>query len=113
MFKALLKHKLLSGISLLSLLFSAGGFIWAYVALHNAGTEFVLHFNDIVGITSIGGFGLIGFMGVFGILVALVNGAIAFEFESRDPFSGKLIAALTLLFSILLFIGFASIIGVN
>jgi hypothetical protein len=109
----ILKYKFIFGLSLASLLFTLGGFVWALIALRGAGSSIVLHFNDIAGITSIGGFGLVEFMGIFGILVVFVNGAIAFEFDRRDPFLGKLIAALTLLLSILLFIGFASIMRVN
>lgn len=107
------KYKFIFGLSLLSLLFSAGGFLWAFLALRAAGSQFVLHFNDIAGITSIGSFGLVEFMGIFGILIVFVNGAIAFEFASRDLFFSRLIAVLTLVFSVLLFIGFASIIRVN
>jgi hypothetical protein len=114
MLQTFLKHKFVSGLSLFSLLFSMSGFIWAYRALGNAGGgSFVLHFNDISGITSIGGLGTIVFMGISGVLIVLVNGAIALEFESRDRFFGKLIAVLTLFFSVLLFIGFAAIISVN
>lgn len=101
-------------LNVLAVLFVLGGFFWAYFALAAAGPgPFILHFNDIDGITGIGGLGTIVFMGLFGLLVTLMNFAIALEFERHDAFFGKFLSALSLAFAVLLFIGFASIIGVN
>jgi hypothetical protein len=109
-----LKYKFVSIVSAISILFALGGFLWAYFALHALGSgPLILHFEDIDGITAIGGLSQIVFMGVFGIVVTVIDGLIALEFESRNAFWGKLVAVMTLLFAILLFIGFASIISVN
>ncbi|MDE2019236.1 MAG: hypothetical protein KGJ13_02710 [Patescibacteria group bacterium] len=98
----------------MSLFFSLGGFLWAVLALRGlGGGPFVLHFNDMLGITMIGGWDTILFMGILGIFVVVFNTAIAFEFESRSRFLARFLVALTLVLSVLLFIGFASIIGVN
>jgi hypothetical protein len=114
MLKKILKYKFTSALSLISILLAGGGFIWTYATLRAMGAgPFLLHWNDMQGITAIGGLGMIVFMGVFGIIVTVMNGAIALEFEGRNPFFGKLIASLTLVFAILLFISFASIIAVN
>lgn len=96
--------------------FVLGGFVWAFFALRLAGGEtFILHFSDLNGITNVGGLGGIVFMGAFGLLVVLINFAIAREFAGRDRagFFGKFIATLTLLFAVLLFLAFAAIINVN
>jgi len=111
--KTLLAHKFTSILSLLSLLLSVGGFVLVSIKFFSGSGPFVLHYNDITGITAIGGPGLLFFMGIFGIVISIVNGAIALEFESRDHFLGKFIAVLTIVFSALLFIAFASIIAVN
>jgi hypothetical protein len=115
MFKKILSHKFVALLSLVSCLLSLGGFIWAYFALRNAASTapLILHFNDIRGITQVGGLGLVVFVGVFGIVVAIANTFIVFAFDERDVVFGKLIAVVTLVFSVLLFVGFASIISVN
>ena len=50
---------------------------------------------------------------IFGLVVVLVNFGIALALEERDRFLGKLIAAATAVFAILLFIGFSVIMSVN
>jgi len=74
---------------------------------------FILHFNDMVGITSVGDLSVIIFMGVVGIVATVMNFFISLEFEERDPFLGKVMAGATLVFAVLLFIAFASILNVN
>lgn len=114
MLKNILKYKLVSIMSLISIAFVVGGFLWAYIALGGAGSgPFILHFNDMEGITSVGGLGTIVFMGAFGLIVTVMNALIALEFEGRNAFLGKLVAVLTLLLAILLFMAFASILSVN
>lgn len=94
--------------------FVLGGFIWALIALPLSGANsFILHFNDIQGITSAGGIGGIVFMGMLAVLIIFMNFAIAREFEPRNRFFGRFLASLTLIVSILLFIGFVAIINVN
>lgn len=114
MVKKLSDHRGIAAICSLAILFILGGFFWAFFALRTTGTDLlILHFNDINGITKIGGLGDIIFMGIFGIFVAVMNFLIALEFDARDPFLGKFLASMTLIFAILLFIAFAAIINVN
>jgi hypothetical protein len=113
MFEQIKKHRLVSGLIAASAAFVLGGFIWAMLALEKATGPLILHFNDLAGIAAVGGIGTIVFGGVFGIVVVIVNGFIAIEFEERNPLFGKLIAILTLVFAVLLFIAFAAILSVN
>jgi hypothetical protein len=112
------EHRLVTALSMIALALILGGFVWAFlelriVAASSAGTSLILHFNDIDGITSVGGLGTIWFMGAFGVLVAIMNFFVALEFDARDQFLGKFLASLTLVFAVLLFIAFAAIISVN
>src|ERR1700722_12090925 len=104
MLQKLLKHRIVATLSLASLLFVLGGFSWTYFSFRAMGGPFILHFNDIAGITSVGGFNSIIFMGIFGAFVVLMNFAIALEFDAKDRFFGKFLAATTLVFAVLLFI---------
>jgi hypothetical protein len=114
MVKKFIRHKEVSILSLSAFILSAGGFAWAYFALRGVvGTPLILHFDDISGVTAIGGLGTLVFVGCFGVIVTLVDFLIALELDARDRFLGKLVAALTLMFAILLFIAFVAIINVN
>lgn len=114
MLKTFIRHKEVGILSLTALLLSVGGFVWTYFALRGiTSTPLILHFDDISGVTAIGGMGTIIFLGIFGIAVTVINLFIAIELDIRDRFMGKLTAALTLLFAVLLFIAFAAIINVN
>jgi len=109
----ILKFRLVSVLSAASLAFVLGGSVWAYFALRGTSTPLVLHFNDISGISQIGGIGDLLWFGATGLVVVLVNFFVALELEARDWFWGKLLATATLVFALLLFIGFAAIISVN
>jgi hypothetical protein len=113
MLEQIKKHKLASGLLLTSAAVVLAGFAWAMASLGEMPNSLVLHFNDLRGITAVGGMGVIVFGGIFGIVVVFVNGCLALELEERNPFFGTLIAVLTLVFAILLFIAFATIISVN
>ncbi|MGB7957327.1 MAG: hypothetical protein WCF77_00585 [Minisyncoccia bacterium] len=113
MFKEIKKHKLVSGLIAASAAFVLGGFVWAMMSLEKITGPLILHFDDLAGIAAVGGIGTIMFGGVFGIVVVFINGFLAIEFEKRNPLFGKLIAILTLVFAILLFIAFAAILSVN
>jgi hypothetical protein len=97
----------------MALLLVLAGPIWLLIALAGSRTSLVVHFNDLQGITALGGSGTFIFMGIFGILVVLINVAFSFELESRHSFFGKVVAAGTLGFAILLFIACAAILSVN
>lgn len=120
MWKRIVRAKAVSITSLAALAFAAGGAVWAYAALRaaatgpgEAATPLILHFDDLAGISAVGGIGTIVFMGIFGIAAALLNFFVALTLDERDRFLGKLAAAVTLLFSVLLFVAFAAIINVN
>ena len=108
------KYRLVSLLSLASLAFAAGGFFWIFGALRSASSgSLILHFNDMAGITAIGGFGNLLMMGILGIAIVVINFFIAIELEARDNVLGKIVAAMTLIIAVLLFIAFAAIIKVN
>lgn len=114
MIKKILKYRAVAAVSFASMAFVLGGFFWSYFSILASGAgPFILHFNDMDGITSVGSLGVVVFMGVFGFVVALMNFFIAMEFESRDRFLGKITAGATLIFAVLLFIAFAAILNVN
>lgn len=114
MIEKIKKYRLVSLLSLASFAFAAGGFFWAVGALGGASSApLILHFNDMQGITSIGTFGDLLLMGAIGMLIVVIDFFVALELEARDPVLGKLVAAITLVMAILLFLAFAAIIKVN
>lgn len=114
MIKKIVKYPLVSLLSLASMLLVLGGSIWAYAAiLSNGSAPYILHFDDVNGITAVGGVWNLVFMGVLGILIVLLNFFLALELEARDKILGKMVAGLTLVIAILLFIGFVAILSVN
>ena len=113
MLEKIKKHMLVSCLLMASAAFVLGGFVWALAALQKPSSLLALHFNDLQGITAVGGMGIVIFGGVFGIVVVLVNSGLALELEERNPFFGTLTAVLTLVFAVLLFIAFAAILSVN
>ncbi len=115
MLKRIAQFKVLGIVFFLALGLVVGGWFWAYTALHGltVNTPLILHFNDLEGITAVGTLGVITFMGILGTVVVILNAIIVLELEARDRFLGKLTAAVTFIFAVLLFIGFAVIIRVN
>jgi hypothetical protein len=110
-----LEHRVVTSLFGVALVFVLGGFLWAVIALMPIAHSIplILRFNDVDGITNVGGMGQIIFMGFFGVLVVGMNYAIALEFDVRRPFFGKFLAGMTLAFAVLLFLAFAAIISVN
>jgi hypothetical protein len=107
-------HRLIAVISAIALAFVAGGFGWAFFMLRGVtGNPLILHFDDINGITQVGGLAAIGLAGLFGAFVVIIDFFIAIEFDDRDRILGKFLAVLALVFAVLLFIAFAAIISVN
>ncbi len=114
MTRRIFEHKMVSGIFLAALAFAAGGFAWVVVALRSAnGGAVILHFNDIDGITQVGMPGDILRVGIFTLLVVLIDFAIALELDARDRVLGKIMAAVTLVACVLLFIACTAILNVN
>ena len=113
MIKKILRFRGVSIMSLGSVALSLGGACWAIISFARLGTgPFIVHFNDMTGITS-GGIDLVVCMGILGSVITVMNFFITIELEERDPFLGKLMAGGTLIFAVLLFISFAAIINVN
>ena len=113
MLEKIKKHKAVSGLLAASAVLVVAGFVRALVLFGGVAGPFVLHFNDLQGITATGSAGAIVFAGLFGIAVILLNGSLALEFEERNTFFGRLIAIVTFVFAVLLFIAFTSILSVN
>ena len=114
MWRKIVKHREVSVATLVSFALVIGGSLWAFIVLCAVTNgPIILHFDDIEGVTSVGGLGTILFMGTLGFLVVLINFSIALELEQKERFLGKIVAAITLIFATLLFIGFAVIINVN
>ena len=109
----LIAHKLMAIGFSVSLALAVGGWLWAHIYLGSVGQPLIIHFNSSSGITQVGETrDLIG-IGIFAVLAVMVNFFIAMSLEERDWFWGKLLAAATVGFAALIFIGFAAIISVN
>ena len=107
------KYRLVSVSLLASFLLVIAGFIWAMFQLGKVSGPLILHFDDLRGIVAVGGAGFISFMGIFGLVMVILNGSIAFELEGKNKFFGKALAVFTLVLATLLFIAFAAILSVN
>jgi len=114
MIKKIKHHRLISLFFLVSLVLVVGGFSWAIAALTAAASgPIILHFNDMAGITSVGGFGDLVLMGILGIVIVVIDFFIALGLAERDGVLGKVVATTTLIMAVLLFLAFAAIIKVN
>ncbi len=107
------RHRLVAGAFGISLALAAGGWLWAWLALRNAEQTLILHFNNRSGINLVGGAGDLAGFGTLALVVVAVNFILALALEDRGWFLGKLLAAATLAFAVLIFIGFTAIISVN
>jgi hypothetical protein len=114
MVKKLLYHKAVAVTSFIALIVVVGGSWWLVAALRVMGSgPFILNFNDIQGITRIGGLGDAVTMGVLATLIVIVNFFLAMELDARDRVLGKLVAGITLAAAVLLFISFIAILSSN
>ncbi len=107
------KYRTVSVLSLASFALAAGGFFLVLGALGSARGPLILHFNDMQGITSIGTLGDLLWMGGTGIAIVAINFFVALDLEARNRVLGKIVAALTLVMAVLLFLAFTAIINVN
>lgn len=103
----------MAGVFGLSLSLVAGGWLWAWLYLRKIEQTLILHFNSLSGINLVGGVRELAGFGILALVVVAVNFVLALALEERDWFLGKLLAAATLAFAALIFIGFAAIISVN
>lgn len=114
MLKRLFKYRGITALGVIGLGFVLSGCTWAYTTLRATGeSAFILHFNDIDAITSVGGIGTIVFAGVFGTIAVLADLLIALELAERDRRLGMALAVGASAFGVLLFIAFAAILKVN
>jgi hypothetical protein len=114
MVKKIFRHKAVAVTSLIALAVALGGSLWLFFALRSLGAgPFILNFNDIQGITRIGGIGDVVTMGVVAVLIVIINFFLALELDERDRVLGKLVAGITLAGVVLLFIGFVAILNAN
>jgi hypothetical protein len=107
------KHRITAGVFGFSFALVAGGWLWAWLYLKKIDQTLILHFNDISGINLVGKVGDLAGFGVLALVVVAMNFVLALALEDRSWFLGKLLAAATLAFAVLIFIGFAAIISVN
>lgn len=107
------KHRLVSGVFIVSFFLTAYASVWAYVALHSSSQQLILHFSEDAGITKIGDVGQLVLLGVSGCLLVIVNLILALLLEERVKFLGRLLTGATLFTAILIFIAVSAIISVN
>lgn len=91
----------------------AASWLWAYVALNSIRQPLIIHFNSESGINKIGTLWDLSQVSVMAAVIVAVNTLVGLELEKRSAFWGKFTAAATLFFAVLIFIGFAVIIGAN
>jgi hypothetical protein len=108
-----IEHRVVAAALGGSFLLVLGGWLWAWLTLRGSDQPIIVHFNPIVRINQVGTAADLHPIGIFSLLVVLVNFFLAIDLEERDRFLGKLVAAATLGFAILIFIGFSVIISVN
>jgi len=105
--------KIIISIFILSFFLIIGGFSWAYFSLRNISQPLIIHFSDYTGINQKGSLRDLAFIAGISSLAVLVNFFLTIELEKKDRFLGKLVTVTTLLFGLLIFIGFRVIISVN
>jgi amino acid permease len=111
MLKKLVKFKTIGLIFLASFIVVCGGALWAYFILSAAGGALTIHFNDIAGINQLGRVSDLLLVGGTAAIIVVVNFFLTLEIAARDKFFAWLFTAATLVFAILIFIGFAAIIN--
>ena len=108
-----LKNKFPLAFFVASLVLIIGSWWWAYRVLHLITQPLIIHFNARDGINQIGGMGDLTGMAVLSLAIIIVNFFIFLELEKRDRLWAIILASGTLLYSALIFRGFAAIISVN
>lgn len=113
LFKKICQHKCLSVVFGCGFAFILGGLILAVWRLRGIKQPLILHFNDYAGISRTGDSGYILWIGALSAIVVAINFLIALELAEKESYWGKFATAATLVFAVLIFIGFAAIINVN
>lgn len=106
------ENKLRSGLFAAAAALISTAWLWAWLELNDQASQLVVHFNN-AGLVQIGTLTYLHRAAATGIIVVALNFWIALELEERDRFWGAFVAGATLLFAVLLFIGFAAIINAN
>lgn len=99
--------------SAISLLLVGGGWLWSYIALRGARTPLILRFNDLSGISQIGGVRELAGIGTLGLAIVAIDSALALALVERDRVMSCVLALGGVFVSGLIFIAFAVIISVN
>lgn len=107
------KYKIPNFAFFVSLASILGGWLWAFFALRKVTTPLIILFDSTTGINQVGYAADLTRVGIFGLLVVIVNFLISIELERRIPFWGRLTSFITIFLGILIFIYFAAIISVN
>jgi hypothetical protein len=113
MSRFLATHKAAAALLAGAVLLPLGGMAWAYTAFRGIKEPLILRFTATQGITEVGTFATVLMLGVFWVLVCVVNAAIAAPLLERDKFLGRFLIGANIAVSILIFIWFAAIISVN
>ena len=107
------RYKIPNLVLVLSLTLVLGGWVWSYFDLRTISDPLIIHYSQEVGIDQVGYAGDLAKVGIFGIVVILINFLIAVEVEQKERFLGRLTSGVTFLLGLLIFIYFAAIMGVN
>lgn len=110
-----MKTKFLTLIFLLNSALVLGGFLWTFFRLQGIRQPLILHFTTFrdTGITQRGTLGDLAFFAALFFVALILNFLLAFGLKERDFFLSRLIVIATVVFALLIFVGFKVIISVN
>lgn len=111
--KKYLEHRVLALSFFIDFLFVVFAFLWGYVRLKDASGPIILHYDNYVGIDFIGGMSQLMWVAALSAVIVITNFFIAAELEARNKFLSRVVASITAVMAVLIFIGFAAIISVN
>lgn len=96
-----------------SLLLVSAAWLWAWSALRQIEGPLIIHFSEYTGINQIGGLADIHGLGATGIVIVVLNFALALTLWPKEVRRAKLLAVAALFIAVLLFTALAAIISVN
>lgn len=86
---------------------------WSFFVLRGISGPLIIHFTHAFGINQIGGIADLNEIGFLGLLMTAINVRLAFVLWDRNRIWSGIALTFTLFFTLLIFISFAAIIGVN